>query len=202
MIGLDKQDGIWTVTINRPDRANSLTEPMLTDLAGIAEAATGARALILTGAGKVFSAGADLEAARAGLALSPAWERLSGAIAALPILTIAALNGTVAGGAMGMVLACDLRIATPGANAFYPVMKLGFLPQPSDPARMAALIGPARTKMIFMAGQKLDAKTAYDWGLFDRITEPDALMTTARDLARDSVSATPDHAAAIKALIP
>lgn len=202
MIGLDKQDGIWTATINRPDRANSLTEPMLTDLAGIAEAASGARALILTGAGKVFSAGADLDAARAGLALSPVWERLSGAIAALPILTIAALNGTVAGGAMGMVLACDLRIATPGANAFYPVMKLGFLPQPSDPARMAALIGPARTKMIFMAGQKLDAKTAYDWGLFDRITEPDALMTTARDLARDSVSATPDHAAAIKALIP
>ncbi len=202
MIGLDKQDGIWTATINRPDRANSLTEPMLTDLAGIAEAASGARALILTGAGKVFSAGADLDAARAGLALSPVWERLSGAIAALPILTIAALNGTVAGGAMGMVLACDLRIATPGANAFYPVMKLGFLPQPSDPGRMAALIGPARTKMIFMAGQKLDAKTAYDWGLFDRITEPDALMTTARDLARDSVSATPDHAAAIKALIP
>ncbi len=202
MIGLDKQDGIWTATINRPDRANSLTEPMLTDLAGIAEAASGARALILTGAGKVFSAGADLDAARAGLALSPAWERLSGAIAALPILTIAALNGTVAGGAMGMVLACDLRIATPGANAFYPVMKLGFLPQPSDPGRMAALIGPARTKMIFMAGQKLDAETAYDWGLFDRITEPDALMTTARDLARDSVSATPDHAAAIKALIP
>ena len=49
MIGLDKQDGIWTATINRPDRANSLTEPMLTDLAGIAEAASGARALILTG---------------------------------------------------------------------------------------------------------------------------------------------------------
>jgi len=202
MIGLDKQDGIWTATINRPDRANSLTEPMLTDLAGIAEAASGARALILTGAGKVFSAGADLDAARAGLALSPVWERLSGAIAALPILTIAALNGTVAGGAMGMVLACDLRIAVPGANAFYPVMKLGFLPQPSDPGRMAALIGPARTKMIFVAGQKLDAETAYDWGLFDRITEPDTLMTTARDLARDSVSATPDHAAAIKALIP
>lgn len=202
MIGLDKQDGIWTVTINRPDRANSLTEPMLTDLAGIAEAATGARALILTGAGKVFSAGADLEAARAGLALSPAWERLSGAIAALPILTVAALNGTVAGGAMGMVLACDIRLAVPAAKAFYPVMKLGFLPQPSDPARMAALIGPARTSMIFMAGQKLDAQTAYDWGLFDRLTKPDALMTTARDLVRDSVTATPDHAAAIKALIP
>ena len=68
------------------------------------------------------------------------WERLSGAIASLPCLTIAALNGTLAGGAMGMVLACDLRIAVPGAKFFYPVMKLGFLPQPSDPKRLAALV--------------------------------------------------------------
>ena len=201
MIELAQDGGIWTATINRPDKANSLTEPMLSELAEIAEAATDARALILTGTGRVFSAGADLEAARAGLALSPQWERLSGALVALPILTIAALNGTVAGGAMGMVLACDLRLAVPGTKAFYPVMKLGFLPQPSDPARMAALIGPARTKMIFMAGQKVDTETALHWGLFDQIAEPDTLLDTARALAEDTVTATPDHAAAIKALI-
>ena len=70
-----------------------------------------------------------------GLATSDVWERLSGAIAALPCLTVAALNGTLAGGANGMALACDLRIAVPSAKFFYPVMKLGFLPQPSDPAR-------------------------------------------------------------------
>lgn len=202
MIRLERDGGLWTATIDRQARANSLTEAMLTELADIAEAAQDARVLILTGAGRVFSAGADLDAARAGLATSPVWERLSGAIAALPGLSIAALNGTVAGGAMGMMLACDLRIATPETRTFYPVMKLGFLPQPSDPVRLRALIGPARAKMILMAGQKIDADTALAWGLFDRIAEPDSLMAAARDLAADTLAAAPAHATGIKRLIP
>ena len=200
MIALEKDGGLWTVTIDRPDKANSLTEAMLTELAEIAEAATGARVLILTGAGKVFSAGADLDEARAGLAKSPVWERLSGAIAALPGLSIAALNGTLAGGAMGMALACDLRLAVPGAKFFYPVMKLGFLPQPSDPRRMAALIGPARARLILMGGQKIAAEEALQFGLIDRIVEADALLPTAREIAADTLAAKPEIAAGIKAL--
>ncbi|WP_171126367.1 MULTISPECIES: enoyl-CoA hydratase/isomerase family protein [unclassified Ruegeria] len=189
MIQLTKTNGLWTVTLNNPGKANALTGAMLAELCEIAENATEARALILTGAGKVFSAGADLDEARAGLATSDLWERLSGAIAALPCLTVAALNGTLAGGANGMVLACDLRIAVPSAKFFYPVMKLGFLPQPSDPKRMAALIGPARTKMILMAGQKITADEAYSFGLVDRVVEPDLLMQTAHELVADSVQA-------------
>ncbi len=200
MIRLEKEGGLWIATIDRQDKANSLTEAMLQELAGIAESAVEARALVLTGAGKVFSAGADLEAARAGLALSPVWERLSSAISALPCLTIAALNGTVAGGAMGMALACDLRVAVPGARVFYPVMRLGFLPQPSDPGRLVSLIGPARAKMILMAGARIDADTALAWGLFDRLAEPDALLETVRTLAADTLAADPAHAAAIKAM--
>jgi enoyl-CoA hydratase len=202
MIDLDKSDtGIWTVTLNRPDKANSLTPEMLEDLAQIALDAQSARGFILTGVGKVFSAGADLDAAKAGLARSGVWEKLSSRIAALECMTIAALNGTLAGGAMGMALACDLRIAVPSAKFFYPVMKLGFLPQPSDPRRMAGLIGPARTKMILMSGQKITADVAYDYGLIDRIVEPDDLIQTAQDLLADSVSATAQHSAAIKAMI-
>jgi len=204
MIQLDKTDGLWTITINRPDKANSLTKDMLGDLVNMAEAAgdpdSGAQALILTGKGKVFSAGADLDAARAGLATSHLWERLSGAIAALPCLSVAALNGTLAGGSTGMALACDLRIAVPGAKFFYPVMKLGFLPQPSDPARMIALIGPARTKLILMAGQKLSTDEALTFGLIDRIVDPDVLMDTARALTADSCAAHPKVAAGIAAL--
>lgn len=204
MIELTREDGLWTVTLNRPDKANSLTRAMLEELAAIAAAAgrEGARALVLTGRGKVFSAGADLDEARAGLAVSDVWERLSGAIAALPCLTIAALNGTLAGGAMGMALACDLRLAVPGAKVFYPVMKLGFLPQPSDPPRLAALVGPARAKMILMAGAKIEAEEALAWGLIDRIVAPEALTETVAALAADSLGATAAHVAGIKALIP
>ncbi|AAV96665.1 enoyl-CoA hydratase/isomerase family protein [Ruegeria pomeroyi] len=202
MIELEKEGGLWTVTLNRPDKANSLTVAMLERLVEIAETAGEARALILTGRGKVFSAGADLEAARAGLATSDLWERLSGAIAALPCLTVAALNGTLAGGANGMALACDLRIAVPEAKLFYPVMKLGFLPQPSDPVRMAALIGPARTRLILMAGQKITAQEAYEFGLVDRIVPADQLLETARALVADSLAADPGIAAGIARLCP
>lgn len=204
MIDLDRDGGLWTVTLNRPDKANSLTEEMLRHLAEIAEEAgqdETVRALVITGAGdRVFSAGADLEAAKAGLATSPVWERASGAIATLSCLTIAALNGTLAGGAFGMALACDLRIAVPSAKFFYPVAKLGFLPQPSDPKRMAALIGPARTKLVLLAGQKLTADEALSFGLIDRIVAPDALLETARILSADALAGDAANLRGIKRL--
>lgn len=203
MITIETFDTLKIATIRRPEKANSLTRAMLVTLAEAAEAARGdgTRALILTGEGKVFSAGADLDEARAGLATDPVWERLSGAIATLPCLTIAALNGTLAGGAFGMALACDLRIAVAEARFFYPVMRLGFLPQPSDPARLSGLIGPARAKLILMADQKIEAPEALAWGLIDRIVPAADLLSTVRDLAADVMAARAGHAAAIKALV-
>ena len=100
-----------------------------------------------------------------------------------------------------MALACDLRIAVPEAKVFYPVMKLGFLPQPSDPKRMAALIGPARAKMILMAGAKITAEEALAWGLFDQIVPREALMETAHQLATDCLGADASHVSAIKQMI-
>ena len=201
MIRCDKDGALWTVTLNRPDKANALTAEMLASLADIFETADAAKVIILTGEGKVFSAGADLDAAKAGLATSPLWERLSGAIAAFQGLTIAALNGTVAGGAFGMVLACDLRIAVPSAKFFYPVMKLGFLPQPSDPKRMRALIGPSRTKLILMGSEKVFADDALAWGLIDKISEGETLLEQASAHAQDVLNATPEHIAGIKSLV-
>lgn len=200
MIEVDNSGSIWTITLNRPDKANALTAKMLSDLVDAAHAAVDARAVILTGVGKVFSAGADLDAARAGLATSPDWERLSAAIAALPGLTIAALNGTLAGGATGMALACDLRIAVPAASFFYPVMKLGYLPQPSDPRRMSVLIGPARTKMVFLAGQKLSAQTALDYGLIDEIVRDGSVVDRAQAMCADIGAADSEIASQIKAM--
>lgn len=202
MISLDRAGRICRLTINRPDKAGALTEQMLIDLCAGVKQAQDAAALILTGTGRVFSAGADLDAARAGLAISPLWEDLSSAIAAFPGLSIAALNGTVAGGATGMVLACDIRISVADARFFYPVMKLGYLPQPSDPQRMAALIGPARTKLIFVAGQKISASQALDFGLVDELVNPNDLLMRAEALCADCAAATPDMAHAIASMCP
>ena len=200
MIQCDQDSDLWVVTINRPEKAGALTRDMLHDLADIAEAATSCKALILTGTGTVFSAGADLDAVRAGLATDPAWERLSSAVAAVPGFTIAALNGTVAGGAFGMTLACDLRIAVPEAQFFYPVMRLGFLPPPSDPGRLRTLVGPSRAKMILMAGQRINAQEACDWGLVDRLVAGD-VVAAARGLAAQTMDATLPHSSTIKRMI-
>ena len=200
MITLDRQEGLWKITLNRPEKANALTAAMLQELAEIAEAAQQVRGLIITGAGGVFSAGGDLDEMADGLATSALWERLSTAIAAVPGLSIAALNGTLAGGAMGMALACDIRLAVPQAKFFYPVMKRGFLPQPSDPLRMSALIGPARTKLILMGGQKLTAQEALQFGLIERVLEPEDLLPTAENIAADTMAASPEIARGIRML--
>ncbi|TCP61620.1 enoyl-CoA hydratase/carnithine racemase [Rhodovulum bhavnagarense] len=202
MIEIDRAGARWTVTINRPDKANSLTRAMLSELADTVEAAAreDVAAFVLTGRGKVFSAGADLDEARAGLATDPVWERLSGAIAALPGLSIAALNGTLAGGAFGMALACDLRLAVPGARFFYPVMKLGFLPQPSDPGRLAALVGPARAKLLLMGGARIEADEAYRFGLVDRVVPADEMEAAIEALVADVTAAPPMIRSGIKAL--
>ena len=198
MISASHLGGCSVLRLSRPDKANALTAAMLMALeAAVAEAA-GSRALILTGEGRVFSAGADLAEMQEGLGLNPVWERVSSAIARFPGLTIAALNGTLAGGAMGMALACDLRIAVPGAHFFYPVMRLGHKPQPSDPARLAALVGPSRARMILLAGQRIGADEALAWGLIDRIVASEAVMDQAMALAADALAADQSHVAALK----
>ncbi|WP_407674096.1 enoyl-CoA hydratase/isomerase family protein [Paracoccus beibuensis] len=202
MIRSQLHEGMALLTIDRPDKANSLTAAMLRDLlAAVSDARmAGVRALVLTGTGRVFSAGADLDEARAGLATAPEWEALSGAVAAMPCLTIGALNGTLAGGAFGMALACDIRLAVPEARFFYPVMRLGFLPQPSDTGRLSRLVGPARARMILMAGARIEAPEAQAWGLVDRIHPAAELLPAAMALAADAVAAAPEHVAAIKAM--
>lgn len=203
MIEVKSEHGLRRLILNRPDKANALTAEMLNKLADQTEAAQreGDKVLVITSIGKVFSAGADLEAVKAGLATDPVWEHLSNAIAQFSGLSITALNGTLAGGAFGMALACDIRIAVPEAKFFYPVMKLGYLPQPSDPSRLTALIGPARAKMILMGGQKVTSDEALSWGLVDRVVAKEELNTTIDQLTADVLGASPQHVHAIKGMI-
>ena len=200
MIRVEDRGAARLVTLDRPDKANALTQPMLAELdAAVARAAAdGVSVLILTGRGKVFSAGADLDGMAQGLGQAPEWEVLSRRIAHYPGLTIAALNGTLAGGAFGMVLACDLRVAVPAAQFFYPVMKRGYLPQPSDPARLQALVGPARARQIILAGRRVTADEALAWGLVDVIDEDVVEATLA--LAADALQADPAHVRRMKAM--
>jgi enoyl-CoA hydratase/carnithine racemase len=200
LIRVAHDTGCSRLTLDRSDKANALTRAMLAALVDGVEQAqvAGSRVLILTGTGRVFSAGADLEEMKAGLGLAPEWETLSGALAAYPGLTIAALNGTLAGGAMGLALACDLRVAVPGAQFFYPVMRLGYRPQPSDPGRLTALVGPSRAKAILLAGQRVGAEEALAWGLIDRIAPPEALNDMVLSLAADALAADPGHVQALK----
>ena len=197
MIRIEDSGRCRTITLDRPEKANALTADMLS---AIHAAVVGADAnvIVLTGTGKVFSAGADLDAARAGLATSHLWEDLSQAIAASPAMTVAALNGTLAGGAFGMALACDMRVAADHAKFFYPVMKLGFLPQPSDPKRMAALTGPSAAKRILMGGEKIAAIEALRIGLIDDICSADALADRVAQLTTDATQAAAKHVMQIK----
>lgn len=199
MIELSQTNGVALIRINRPDKANALTAEMLGNLRDTVVECSGAKAMILTGTGRVFSAGADLDEAGAGLATSPLWEELSQAVASFPGLSIAALNGTVAGGAFGMVLACDIRLGMSETRMFYPVMKLGFLPQPSDVPRLVGLVGAARAKMILMGGHRVSAADAKIWGLIDLMDED--LLERAYLLTDDICAADPSHATEIKAMI-
>lgn len=201
LVEVTARDALTRLTLNRPDKANALNTEMLEALATAIEGVPShTKVLMISGAGRVFSAGADLGEVRAGtLATSPLWERVSGAIVALSCLTIAVLNGPCAGGAMGMILACDLRIAAPHTRLFYPVVSMGVLPQPSDPGRLAALVGPARAKLILLGGARIDAPEALQFGLIDRIC--DDLETGIDALLEPVLSADQAHSAQIKAMI-
>jgi enoyl-CoA hydratase len=200
MIRAEDRGGARVLVLDRAEKANALTRDMLAGLdAQVARAAAeGVAVLVITGNGKVFSAGADLDGMLQGLGQAPEWEVLSGRIAGYPGLTVAALNGTLAGGAFGMVLACDLRVAVAGAEFFYPVMKRGYLPQPSDPKRLSKLVGPSRARQLILAGRRIGSVEALDWGLLDLIAE-DA-VEGALALAADALGAEAVHVRRMKAM--
>lgn len=99
-----------------------------------------------------------------------------------------------------MALACDCRVAVPDTTFFYPVMKHGFLPPPSDPIRLTALIGSGRAKMMLICGAKVGTEEAHRWGLVDRVVEDARAAASA--LAADALAGPEGHAATLKALFP
>ncbi len=187
------------VTLNRPERRNSLSDAMLTDLAAVAtelrdDAST--RVVIVTGAPPVFSAGAD-----AGLRSSMSeaerreafgrrksqfrrlFERANTLLEHLEQATVAAVNGHAVGGGWGLALACDFRVAAEAAQFWIPEVDLGVPLGVASTTRFVRLVGPARAKEIIMECRRYTAAEALQLGLVHRVVPGDALLKEARALA-------------------
>jgi enoyl-CoA hydratase/carnithine racemase len=189
---LTRDGPIATVTLNRPDRRNSLSDDMLSALgAAFAELRDDAttRVVIVTGAPPVFSAGAH-SAIRS--SMSPAerrevfarsrsqfrrlFERANALLENLEQTTIAAVNGHAVGGGWGLLLACDFRWAATGAEFWIPEVDLGVPLGVASTTRFVRLVGPARAKEIIMDGRRYAAEECLALGLVNRVVPADRLL--------------------------
>lgn len=190
-------DSVLTITLNRPEALNSLNRALMDQFrAALAVAAADAsvRALIITGAGRGFCAGADLVEQPAtppvsrGQGVSDGmtshFNPLARDLAAFPKPTVAAVNGVAAGGGVGLALACDIVIAARSATfiqVFAP--QLGLVPDMGCSWHLPRLVGAARARGLALLGDKLTAENAVQWGLIWQAVEGDALMPQAIELA-------------------
>ena len=186
-------EGYAVLTFNRPEAMNALSAALRRALAeAIAELAAEAsvRVLILTGAGRAFCAGLDLKelgAAGGAPALGGA------AVAADPVAAlagfagpvIAAVNGAAVTGGFELALACDVILASEEARVADTYARVGVLPGWGLSQRLPRLVGPGRAKELSLTGNFLDAKTACEWGLVNRVVPAGELMAVAKKLAAD-----------------
>ena len=197
----DVAGGIARVTLNRPERLNSFNAAMhaeLRDALGRAPG-DGARVLVLTGAGRGFSAGQDLGdrqvlpgggRADLGESIERNYKPLVLALAGLPLPTIAAVNGVAAGAGASIALACDLVIAAKSASFIQAFSRLGLVPDSGATWYLPRLVGSARATGLAMLGERLSAEQAAAWGLIWRCVD-DADFAAAVDRLAAELAAAP-----------
>ena len=194
---LSRDGAVATLTLNRPDRRNSLSDPMLTDLAAaLAELRddAGTRVVVVTGAPPVFSAGADAPHARAKTdeerrrlfmekksQFRRFFERVTGALESLEQATVAMVNGHAVGGGWGLTLACDFRFAAAEAQFWIPEVDLGVPLGVASTTRFIRLVGPARAKEIIMGCHRYSAAEAHSMGLVTRVAPGAELGQAVKD---------------------
>jgi len=191
-IRFEATDGIGTLTVDRQPALNALNPATLREMLRCLREVRrqrGLRALILTGAGeKAFVAGADI-AAMSKMSVVEAKEmarlgqRLTSALEDLPLPVIAAVNGFALGGGMELVMACDLVVASEKARFGQPEINLGIIPGFGGTQRLARTIGAPRARLMIYGGDMIDAETARQWGLVNRVVKPEALLAEATKLA-------------------
>lgn len=204
---LVEQSGeVATVTLNRPEAMNALST-QLSDELGLAfqRLAEGGstRAVVLTGAGRAFSAGVDLKELSSGerRVAQLSSQDLIEAVRHFPGPVIAAVNGFAITGGFELALACDFIIASTEARFADTHARVGIMPGWGLSQKLPRLIGIGRAKELSFTGNYLDAETACAWGLANRVTAPDELLPTCVALANDAMSCEPHMLPAYKKLI-
>ena len=209
LVLLEKSDHIATITLNRPEAMNALSHALRAELFDICNAIADddrIRAVIVTGAGdRAFTAGLDLkELGQQGLGAAtdqnPARNPCR-ALEQLPIPVIGAINGVAITGGFELALACDLRIASTNARFADTHARVGIIPGWGLSQKLSRFIGLSRACELSFTGQFLDAETACDWGLVNRVYEPDELIPAAEALAEDMATIDPEFLKAYKKLI-
>lgn len=178
------------LTLNRPDSLNALNGAMVDEIRSAVERlhGSGARCLLITGAGRGFSSGADLVSggglpADAGLALEKHFNPLIEALFALPIPVVAAVNGPAAGAGCSLALAADIVIAGRSAYFLQAFINIGLIPDAGATWLLPRLAGRARAMEMMMLGERIPADKALEWGMISRVVEDEFLAEEAIRLA-------------------
>jgi enoyl-CoA hydratase len=194
------ENGILTITINRPDKLNALNTETIAELNKVfidAEDDAEVKGIILTGAGpKAFVAGADISefiglSSEAGMELSEAGHDVFDYIEVFPKPVIAAVNGFALGGGCELAMACHIRVASDNAKFGQPEVKLGLIPGYGGTQRLIQLIGKGRAMEYLMTADTMTAEQAERWGLVNYVTTPETLIPKCYELLNKILANSP-----------
>lgn len=193
------EQGILTLTLNRPEKLNALSTELLQQLDNILDEVkedTNVKALLITGEGKAFCAGADISRlaecdATKGYEFACFGQQVLRKLETLGKPSLAAINGYAFGGGCELAMAATLRIANENAQFGQPEVKLGVLPGYGGTQRLARLVGKGRAMDLCLTGRFIDAKTALQWGLVTEMAEPEHLLERAHERLQQVLSMAP-----------
>jgi 2-(1,2-epoxy-1,2-dihydrophenyl)acetyl-CoA isomerase len=200
---------IARITFNRPDRLNSFTAQMHEELRDALANVGDARVVVLTGAGRGFCAGQDLndravapgEAVDLGETVTKCWNPLIRTLTTLPQPVIARVNGVAAGAGANIALACDIVVAAKSAKFIQSFSAIGLIPDSGGTWALPRLVGQARALGLALTGEPLPAERAADWGMIWKAVDDEALGGEVESVASRLASLPPLGLAAIKEMI-